>query len=144
MLKNNKFLNKKKNSYFLSLKRRQLLALKINLGRHYFIQLYFLFQEKMCALVIKKQSERIFHKINGLICIYKPPSMKLNEVSQKLKYMFVKTLNDLPCRSIKKMVKIDDENNKIYITKNLADSPLGSFLSFEGRWSSYFKKNSFF
>jgi hypothetical protein len=81
----------------------------------------------MCALVLHK-SEKIFNKINGLICIYKPPGMKLADITQKLKHMFVKSLNEMPCRPMEKMVKVDDENEKIYITRNLADSPLGFYL----------------
>lgn len=80
----------------------------------------------MCALVVKRsKGERIFGKINGLICVYKPSTMELTDIAQKLKLMFLQTFNKMPCRPIEKMVKVDDQNEKISITQNLADSPLG-------------------
>ena len=80
----------------------------------------------MSALIVKQRpSDRLFKKINGLISIYKPPSMELGEIVDKLKYTFVSKINEMPCRPIEKIVKIDEETDQVYIAPNLADSPLG-------------------
>lgn len=81
----------------------------------------------MCALVVKRSlGENIFNRLNGLIAVYKPADMNIEEIKSKLKYLFAQSLNDMPCRPIEKMVKIDEDNNSIYITENMADSPLGN------------------
>jgi hypothetical protein len=82
----------------------------------------------MCALVVKRSvSERLFKNVHGLVSVYKPPSMTLADIVKKLKYTLVATFNDKPCRPMEKIVKVDDETDSIYITKNLADSPLGIY-----------------
>ncbi len=69
--------------------------------------------------------ESVYKKLNGLICIYKPPDYDLVEIVNKLKYACVHGINLLPCRPIEKIVKIDESSenkNEPIIVDNLADS----------------------
>ena len=64
----------------------------------------------------------MFKKLGGLICVYKPPDTDISEILGNLKYAIVKGINELPCRAVGKMVKINEENNQPSIVNNLADS----------------------
>lgn len=68
--------------------------------------------------------EAVYKKLNGLICIYKPPDYDLEEIVNKLKYTFVHGINQLPCRPVEKIVKINDDSpqHEPMIVNNLADS----------------------
>jgi hypothetical protein len=69
--------------------------------------------------------EVTYSNLKGLFCIYKPPDMDLLEVQRKLKYMLVKGMNQLPCRPVESIVKIDENTKEAYLEKNLADTVQG-------------------
>ena len=86
----------------------------------------------MANSVIKRVSvgEQIFRNLNGVFCVYKPPDMDLIEVLRKVKTTLLKGINDLPCRPIEKIVKIDEQTNKLYIGRNMSDSVEGDSRKF--------------
>jgi hypothetical protein len=75
--------------------------------------------------------EKVYKNLSsGIFSIYKPPDMDLIEISKKIKYKLVNGINELPCRPIEKIVKLDKMNNEPYIGINLADSVEGFFHKF--------------
>jgi len=77
----------------------------------------------MNALVTRRAtSERLFDKLQGLFCVYKPADMPIGELTDQLKHIFVKGLNDRPCRETESIVKIEETSNEIYIGQNYADT----------------------
>ncbi len=80
----------------------------------------------MCALVAyRSTAEKLFKGFKGVFSIYKPSDMTYDDISSSLKFAFAIGLNEKPCRPTESMVKIDDDNDLVYISPNLADSPLG-------------------
>ncbi len=77
---------------------------------------------------LKKESpgEYVFKRLTGLLCLYKPPDMDLAEIENKLKYVFNRGINEMPCRPAEKIVKIDgstsDARKSALIVDNLADT----------------------
>ena len=69
--------------------------------------------------------ELTFRRLNGLFCFYKPPDMDLYDVFGRLRQYLVSGINELPCRPIENIVKVDDESDQICIRKNFADSVEG-------------------
>lgn len=80
------------------------------------------------AITVLKQlstAESTFNKFKGLFAIYKPPDIDLLEIYHRLKYVMYQGINQLPNRQVEDIVKIDQDNNLIYLDKNLADTVQG-------------------
>ena len=73
----------------------------------------------------RSPAEVAFQKLNGLLCIYKPPNTNLIEIIRKIKLGFVKGLNEIPTRPVQDIVKFDDSNNSVYLESNRADTVQG-------------------
>lgn len=70
-------------------------------------------------------AEVAFQKLNGLLCVYKPPDVNLLEIIRKIKLGFVKGLNEAPARPVQEIVKFDDINRSVYLETNRADTVEG-------------------
>ena len=77
--------------------------------------------------LIKKLSpgEKVYKNLNGIFSLYKQPDMDLVDLYDKIKYKLVKGVNELPCRPIQNIVKIDQKTNEPYVGINFADSVEG-------------------
>ena len=78
----------------------------------------------------KSLAELAFQKINGLLCLYKPPDIDLIEIMRKIKLGFVKGINEIPSRPVQEIVKFDDINNTVYLQHNQADTVEGVFSNY--------------
>lgn len=77
---------------------------------------------------VRSPAELSFQKLSGLLCLYKPPDVDLIEIMRKLKYSFVKGINDLASRPTQQIVKFNDSTNSVYLETNSADTIQGFII----------------
>ncbi len=76
---------------------------------------------------LKKMSpaEIAYEKLNGILCVYKPPELDSLEMIRKLKFAFLKGFNELPSRPVEHVVEFNKNLNSVDLVPNKADTIQG-------------------
>ena len=78
----------------------------------------------------RSTAELVYKQLNGIFAIYKPPDTATVDLMRKLKYTFIKGLNNMSCRPVEKFIRFDEEKKDYYLEDNKADTVQGIFLRF--------------
>ena len=78
------------------------------------------------TLADRSIGEKIYHKLRGFICLYKPPDVDNDFLRDRIKHLLVKGINRLPCRPVEEIPLICSSDKKMSVKViNKADTVQG-------------------